>query len=53
MYLLQVDATDKTTDELTEPNVKKTKPALVYISFDENAARWELIQMFCSSNLIQ
>ena len=56
MYLLQVDATDNpsldqltggtdqltgSTDQLTgRPEGRKTKPALVYISFEENAVRW-------------
>ena len=41
MYLLQVDATDSPTDQLLtdRPAGRKTKPALVYISFDDNAVR--------------
>jgi hypothetical protein len=55
MYLLQVDATDEPSDQLTgsadqltggtdqltgSTDGRRSKPALVYISFEDNAIRW-------------
>ena len=55
MYLLQVEATDEPSDQLTgsadqltdgtdqltgSTEGRRSKPALVYISFEDNAIRW-------------